>query len=168
MKLPTTAPASPQTLLAIYLNDHHAAAVGGLEVARRCRASNPDPPLSVDLDRLVEELIEDRRTLEDIMSLLGVARSGWKSTAAYLAEKAGRAKLNGQLTGYSPLSRLIELEGLWAAVAVKRNLWQHLERLAQRNPALSTVDFDELTARAERQAKVLEFHRLAAADAALP
>ena len=168
MKLPTAAPATPEALLAIYLNDHHAAAVGGLELARRTRASNTQPPLSVDLDRLIAELVEDRRTLEQIMSLLQVPRSAWKSTAAYLAEKAGRAKPNGQLTGYSPLSRVVELEGLALGVAAKRNLWQALAQLAQHTPQLASTDFDELIARADRQAKVLEFHRLAAVEAALP
>lgn len=168
MKLPTTAPATPHALLAIYLNDHHAAAVGGLELARRSRSSNTEPPLSADLDRLIAELVEDRRTLEQIMGLLQVPRSGWKSTAAFLAEKAGRAKLNGQLTGYSPLSRVIELEGLAVGVASKRNLWQSLAQLAQHTPELASIDFDELMARADRQAKVLEFHRLAATEAALP
>jgi predicted DNA-binding ribbon-helix-helix protein len=168
MKLPSTGPASPQTLLAIYLNDHYAGAIGALEVARRSRGSNTTPPLSVDLDRLIAELTDDRRALEQVMSLLGVARSGFKSTAAYLAEKAGRAKLNGQLTGYSPLSRVVELEGLALAVAHKRNLWQSLAQLAQRDDRLSTIDFDELIARADRQAKVLELQRLAATETALP
>ena len=168
MKLPTTSPATPETRLEIYLNDHHAAAIGGLELARRCRGSNTEPPLSVDLDRLIAELTDDRRALEQVMSVLGVPRSPWKSTAAFLAEKAGRAKLNGQLTGYSPLSRLLELEGLATAVTAKRHLWQNLVQLAQRHPSLSVVDFDELIARADRQTKVLEFHRLAAAEIALP
>jgi hypothetical protein len=168
MKLPSTAPATPDQLLAIYLNDHHAAAVGALEVARRCRSSNTQPPLSVDLDRLITELVEDRQTLERVMGLLGVARSGWKSTAAYLAEKAGRAKLNGQLTGYSPLSRVVELEGLTLAVTHKCHLWQALGQLAGHEPRLAEVDFDDLVARADRQAKVLEFHRLAATESALP
>ena len=168
MKLPTTAPATPEMLLGIYLNDHHAAAVGGLELARRCRSSNTEPPLSVDLDRLIAELVEDRRTLEQVMSAVRVSRSGWKSTAAFLAEKAGRVKLNGQLTGYSPLSRVVELEGLAAGVAARRSLWQALQQLAQHTPELAGFDFDELIARAERQAKVLEFHRLAATEVALP
>ena len=168
MKLPTTAPATPELLLAIYLNDHHAAAVGLIELARRSRSSNTEPPLSVDLDRFIAELVEDRRSLEQVMSALGVSRSGWKSTAAFLAEKAGRAKLNGQLTGYSPLSRVVELEGLAVGLAAKRGLWQALQQLAQHTPALSGIDFDELIARADRQAKVLEFHRLAATETALP
>ena len=168
MKLPTTAPATPELLLGIYLNDHHAAAVGVIELARRCRSSNTEPPLSVDLDRLIAELVEDRRSLEQVMAATGVSRSGWKSTAAFLAEKAGRAKLNGQLKGYSPLSRVVELEGIAIGVTSKHNLWQALQQLAQHTPALSDIDFDELIARAQRQAKVLEFHRLAATEAALP
>lgn len=168
MPLPTTGPASRQTLLSIYLNDHHAASVAVLALARRCRSSNTEPPLSVDLDRLIAELTDDREELERIMGLLRVPRSGWKQVAASLGEKAGRAKLNGQLTGYSDLSRLYELEALAVSVGAKRNLWESVSRLFGRHPRLGEVDFDALLARADRQAQVLEFHRLAAAEMALP
>ena len=48
------------------------------------------------------------------MDDLGVG-SRAKDGAAWVAEKLGRLKTNGQLTGYSPLSRLVELEAWpWA------------------------------------------------------
>lgn len=43
-----------------------------------------------------------------------------------VAEKLGRLKPNGQLHGYSPLSRVIELEGLYLGISGK------LPRLAAR------------------------------------
>ena len=41
----------------------------------------------------------------------------------WTGEKLGRLKLNGQLLGYSPLSRLIELEGLMLGIAGKLAMW---------------------------------------------
>jgi hypothetical protein len=166
MNLVTKGPAPRAMLLEIYLNDHHAGSVGGVELARRCRSSNPEPPLAPDLDRLITEVVQDRQTLEQVMRLLGVRRNPLKQAAAFAAEKAGRAKLNGQLTGYSDLSRLVELEGLALGVTGKRALWESLAQLADRR--LAAIDFDELLARADRQLKVLAQHRLAAAALAFP
>jgi len=42
------------------------------------------------------------------MEELGVSRSRLKPAGAWVLEKLGRVKLNGQLRGYSPLSRLLE------------------------------------------------------------
>ena len=42
-----------------------------------------------------------------------------KDAGGWLLEKAGRLKLNGQLKGYSPLPRLVELEGLALGVTAK-------------------------------------------------
>jgi hypothetical protein len=168
MKFIPTGPVRRGTLLSIYLNDHHAAVVGLIELARRCRTSNTEPPLSVDLDRLLAELGEDREALERAMQLLQVPRSGWKQSAAYLAEKAGRAKLNGQMTGYSDLSRVLELEGLCLGVAANRHVWETLEQLKSRNSRLDELDTDALRKRADRQRKVLDAHRRAAVDRAWP
>ena len=51
------------------------------------------------------------------------ARTTPKSAGAWTAEKFGRLKPNGQLTGYSPLSRLVELEGLKLGITGKLGLW---------------------------------------------
>lgn len=167
MKFIPTAPASSQTLLAIYLNDHLAGATAGVELARRCRQSNTEPPLSDDLDWLVEQLLEDRRSLQRAMSLLDVSRSPWKPPLAFLAEKAGRAKLNGQLTGYSPLSRVLELEGLLAGITAKLSLWRALGQVAEQDARLRGFGLDEMVKRAEEQREVVERHRRDAVAQAL-
>ena len=46
---------------------------------------------------------------------LGFGADKLKNVAAWGLEKVGRLKLNGELTGYSPLSRMVELEGLLTA-----------------------------------------------------
>jgi hypothetical protein len=82
-------------------------------------------------------------------------------------ERVGRLKLNGQLTGYSPLSRLVELEGLALGVTGKLSLWENLREAATEEPGLAGFDFDVLTARAHEQLDRLRAERLRAAHLAL-
>ena len=56
------------------------------------------------------------------MDRLGVAQGRLKPLAAVFGERLGRLKLNGRLWGYSPLSRLDELELLQIGVVGKRML----------------------------------------------
>ena len=154
-------------LLAIYLNDHLAGATVGVELARRSLRNNRDGELGTFLGRLSGELEEDRRALERAMAALGIARSPVKRAAAVAAERLGRLKLNGRLTGYSPLSRLLELEGLSIGIEGKLCLWRNLREAAGLAGRLEGVDLDDLIARAERQRAELEPHRLAAARRAL-
>ena len=69
------------------------------------------------LRRLAGEIEDDRRTLEGIVVELGFRESKAKEAVAWVGEKVGRLKLNGQIRGYSPLSRVLELEALAVGVA---------------------------------------------------
>jgi hypothetical protein len=149
-------------LLRIYLNDHLMGAVGGAELARRCLNNNRGTPLGAFLAQLLEEIVEDRETLRDLMARMEFPTDRLKVTAAALAEKAARLKLNGRILGYSDLSRLIELEGLCAGVALKLRLWRALKDIATSDPRLSATDFDALIERATAQLDGLERHRLEA------
>jgi hypothetical protein len=82
-----------ETRLSIYLNDHLAGATGVVNLAR--------------------EIDEDRSTLVTVMDRLSVGRDQLKLALAWGAERAGRLKLHGSLVGYSPLSRLEELEAVY-------------------------------------------------------
>jgi hypothetical protein len=150
--------------LAIYLQDHLAGATGGLELARRAAGSNEGTPVGDFLERLAAEIEEDRETLKDIMSSLDVDQDLVKNALGWGAEKLGRLKPNGQLTGYSPLSRLVELEGLHVGIEGKLSGFQSLraifgEEVAGRN-------LDGLISRAERQVEELAEYRLEAARVA--
>jgi hypothetical protein len=153
-------------LLGIYLNDHLAGAVVGLELAKRAETSNRGNDFGRFLGRLVEEIEEDRRTLERVTDRLGVRRSRVKPALALVLERLGRLKLNGRVTAYSPLSRVVELEGLMLGVTGKLGLWRALERLG--DPRLTEFDLHALAERAKRQQSELEAHRLRAAEIALP
>jgi hypothetical protein len=153
-------------LLSIYLNDHLAGAIAGGELAKRAAGANEGTPLGTFLARLQQEIDEDREALENLMDGLGIKKSAVKGAGAWLFEKAGRLKLNGQLTGYSDLSRLVELEGLSLGVEGKLSLWRSLHEVRDRYPALAFVDLEELIERAERQRGELEGFRRDAADTA--
>lgn len=148
-------------LLAIYLNDHLAGATGGVELARRARASNRGAKLGEALEGICTEIEADRATLERVMEQLNVKRNTAKVAGAWAAEKLGRLKLNGRLRGYSPLSRVIELEMLHIGVTGKIQLWQALEET--QSSRLAQFDLPGLTERAEAQRATIERLRLDAA-----
>jgi len=150
--------------LPIYLQDHFAGASFGVELARRAARENQGTDLGTFLaERLLPEIVEDRKTLRLLMEQLGLRPSGVKAAASSLAEKAGRLKLNGGLLRYSPLSRLLELEGLAAGIEGKYALWLSLHAVRDRDRRLANIDFEGLAQRARSQRERLEPFRLAAA-----
>jgi hypothetical protein len=155
-------PPPPDVLLAIYLNDHLAGATVGRDLARRSAASNRGTSYESFLSRLAEEIAEDRESLLAIMEALGVRVDRLKAAAAWGGEKLGRLKLNGQLRGYSPLSRVVELEGLVLGVYGKRALWITLDELAGERPVLVADEVVGLRRRAESQLEELHTHRIQA------
>jgi hypothetical protein len=75
--------------------------------------------------------------------------------------------LNGRLLGYSPLSRLIELELLELGVHGKLALWRSLQRLGRDELASRDLGLAALVSRAEHQLEQIEAHRLRATTDAL-
>jgi hypothetical protein len=156
-------PPTPGRLLEIYLADHLAASTAGVALARRTAQSNAGTALGDVLRRLSIEIEDDRRTLQAIVAELGFRESKAKDTLAWVGEKVARLKLNGQLRGYSPLSRILELEALSVGVAGKLAMWQSLESVPDLSEQLSGFDLDQLTERARRQQAEIEEQRTTAA-----
>lgn len=154
-------------LLAIYLNDHLAGSVVGVELAKRTLDNNRGTEYEAFLAQLLADIEEDRAALEAIIERSGIPRSPVKPGLAWASEKVGRLKLNGALTGYSPLSRLIELEGLRLGVEGKRCLWRSLRTARPEGAAVTDEELDELISRAEAQIEAVEEHRVKAAQVAL-
>src|SRR5262249_45430490 len=133
--------------LTIYLHDHLAGATAGIELARRAARENRGSEYGAFLGELAEEIAEDRATLAAIAVRLGAGRDELKNALAWTGEKLGRLKLNGRLTGYAPLSRVIELEGLMIGVQAKLGLWQALHEVAGEHEALDAAELHRLMAR---------------------
>jgi hypothetical protein len=159
--------ADADRFLAIYLNDHLAGATLGVELARRLRSANKsDAEMGPPLTQICAEVEADRDTLVRLMEQLEVSRDPVKPVLAKLAERLGRLKLNGRIRGYSPLSRVLELELLSGLVGGKMQLWNALEQSF--GESLDGFDFHDLAARADSQGQRLEDLHLAAAQRALP
>jgi hypothetical protein len=150
--------------LSVYLNDHLAGATGGRELAKRAAASNEDSEYGPFLAELEHEIAEDRASLIRIMERFDVKQDRLKTTGAYIGEKLGRLKPNAQLTGYSPLSRVVELEFLVLGVTGKLGLWRSLLAVADDDERLDPQELTVLAERAERQRDELEPHRLRAVE----
>ena len=146
--------------LSIYLNDHLAAFTALRAVAARSRRSNPGTPLGDYLRQVETEIGQARLTLVRLMDDLGVRRDPVKGAAAWFAERAGRLKLNGHLIRYSPLSRVLELEGLIAGAEIEARTWETLGPLGGR-------DHSDLLERCERRKEELVRHHRDAARIAL-
>ena len=152
--------------LSIYLNDHLEGAVAGVELAKRAANNNKGNEFGAFLERLSDEIERDRTALVSLMNELGIAQNVLKDAAAWLGEKVGRLKLNGQLVGYSPLSRLVELDGLALGITGKLALWRSLQEAELPEVEATGIDLAELERRARNQRDELEDFRLRAADAA--
>lgn len=157
---------SAEKYLRIYLNDHSAGALAGIEVARRCLNNNQESSLGDYLTTFISEVEEDRGELLRLMDALGFPRDRLKESMGWTAEKLGRLKLNGHLTHYSDLSRVVELEGLIIGVTGKLSLWRNLKSIADTDPRIAVVDLDRLEKRAEHQREELDNHKLEAATRA--
>ena len=100
-----------------------------------------------------------------MVSQFGFTSSPPKEIIASALEKVGRLKRNGQLRGYSPLSRVLELEALSVGIAGKLVLWQSLQGLPL-TERLRRIDLEDLIERARRQREEVEEHRQQAASQA--
>jgi hypothetical protein len=159
--------ADAQTRLATYLNDHLGGSATGRELARRTLASNRGNEYGVTLEDVVRQVEEDVQALLDLMTRLGVRPDRVKEALGWTAEKLGRLKLNGQLLGYSPLSRLVELEGLALGISGKLAMWQALRLALGDEPRLEGFDLQRLIERAQKQRQTVERLRRRAAVEAL-
>jgi hypothetical protein len=159
----------PTTLtdyLETYLQDHRAGAEMGSDLARRMHESNEGTQYEEFLAHIADEIEEDVSSLEQIMDRLDVDRSAIKTATAKVGEKVARLKPNNQLTGYSPLSRVLEFEGLRSGVQGKLALWDSLMEVAPFDDRLDAEEIAQLIIRAESQLKGLRVHhRLAAREA---
>jgi hypothetical protein len=151
-------------LLRIYVNDHRAASAGGVALAARTARNNHGTELSADLRWLHAQLVEDADALVAVAERLVIPENPFKRALARVGEAVGRLKLNGWIVGYSPLSRLLEVEMLLAGIDAKRSLWRALDAAAL--PELHDIDLDRLINRASEQRERLVPHHDRAAAAA--
>ena len=144
-----------QHLLATYLNEHLLGSTVGLDLFRRVAGSHRGTELGAEVQRLADEVEADRNALLGIMRDLDVTPSKLRVAAGHVAERLGRLKPNGTLLSRSPLTDIIEVEGLRVAVLAKTAGWEVLREASAHEPRLSRRQIDEMYDRAQDQAKRL-------------
>jgi len=139
-------------LLAIYLTDHLAGAAAGSRRMQRLAEAERSAPDADALRRVATGVESDRAALMDMMRSEGIEPRRYKMALARAVEMAGLLKTNGRIFERSPLSSVVELEGLRMGVVAKQCLWHSL-----RGTELSArYDFSALLERAEQQLEVLD------------
>lgn len=128
------APHIPDTidakLLGLYLSDHLSGATAGLGRIQRMAKDFTDTPVHAELVGVAAEIRRERELLLGLIHELGIRQRPHRQAAAWLAEHAGRLKLNGRLLSRSPMTLVLEAELMRAAILAKIGGWQTLEELA--------------------------------------
>jgi hypothetical protein len=150
-----------QENLVSYLKDHLAGSVAGVELVTHLRDAATEAQLRDFLSHLKTEIEADQAELKFILQSLNADGGEVRKAMAWMTEKASWTKMAMAGTDENGLGILEGLEALLLGITGKRALWQAL--------ALTnlTGDFPRLQRRAEKQLESVEFHRLAAANAAL-
>ena len=142
-------------LLSLYLSDHLTGATAGRSRIERMAGAYGEGELGPDLRRLAAQIGEEHTLLQDLIGELGLSRRPHRQALAWLAEHAGRLKLNKRLLSTSPLTVVLELELMRTAVVGKLGGWQTLVELAPELD-LDRSRFETLVERAKDQAATLE------------
>jgi len=148
--------------LRIYLGDHLAVMRGGRALVSRMQGGGGGDIAGL-LAEAARELDRGDALVTAFLRQIGASRPWVKVGAATVAERVGRLKLNGRLLRPSPLSPLVELEGLGTCLAATAAMWRALG-------AADVAAPDLVEARAEsceRLVLEVERQRLAAARRAL-
>lgn len=151
--------------LHIYLEDHLALMVGESELIERCHGSNQDSELGRFLAELQGHVAKQKTSVEEVLRRMGHENSvpgRLKQGAAWFAEKLGRLKLNDSLLEYSDLSRVVELEGLLAAIQERVALWTSLDAVMNSDSRFGEFDFASMREQSEQQLEELKVHHRSA------
>jgi hypothetical protein len=151
----------------VYLNDHLAGAMLGSDLAEQIRAQNHGSALGELMESLAPQIEQDRQTLIDLMQQLGSSKNPVKQAAAWIAEKASRAKFSGMTSGEAELGTFMALETLTLGVRGKACMWKALKQVANQHAPIASMNLDDLIDRAHTQQDALERERLAAGTRAL-
>lgn len=144
--------------LLVYLHDHLAGAVFGVELVEALSHDHRANELGRQAAAWEIEIKADQATLREIVERLGATPGTVKDVISWIAEKATRLKLRRQSHG--DLGTLETLETLALGILGKEKLWRALQTAAAGDPRLAGIDFIALGERAREQHQAVEAHRL--------
>ena len=167
--------ADPRDRFVIYVNDHRGLLIAEAELAKRSHRSNCDNGGDSELVTLLASIVaqnaDDAACLDDLLIVAGGRANPLKTFAARIGERFGRLKLNGQLSGYSPLSQVVEIEALLASSSIRRTMWDSVASVADQlvfdggNATIATDARRRSESAALHCDLLIKHHRTAAHDA---
>lgn len=131
-----------------YLEDHHAGATGGAELAASLAEHNTQYEV---LATVARDITEDRDTLVRLMGQFGTEGSTVKQAGALFMEKIGASSFEGGSEANQSHTFLRQIELLRMGVHGKLCLWQTLDGISDADERLGNFNFERLAARAETQ-----------------
>lgn len=143
--------------LSVYLQDHLAGAVFGVELVEALSQDTTSPGLAAEAAHWEREIKADQATLRGILDRLDASPGTVKEVISWIAEKATSLKLRRQ--SHSKLGTLETLETLALGILGKQKLWISLETAAAGEVRLSGIDFRSLQERARVQHEAVEKRR---------
>ncbi|WP_445154893.1 hypothetical protein ACTWLI_01105 [Arthrobacter sp. Hor0625] len=144
-----------EKLLGLYLSDHLTGSTAGLGRIERMARDFTDTPVHADIASVADEIRRERELLLGLIKDLGIRQRPHRQAAAWLAEHAGRLKLNGRLVNRSPMTLVLETELMRGAILAKIGGWQTLEKLAP-ELGLDAATFTRLAADGRAQIEALD------------
>lgn len=150
--------------LTAYLNDHLAGSVAAIELIDDLISALDDETLKTFLADLKREIQADQKVLEQLIGRADENESVTRKAAAWVSEKAARAKFQiaGEKIGELGLVQALEILAL--GVRGKELLWRALQNSG--HVPTPDVDLSKLEQRAVEQQERVEAKRIAAARAA--
>jgi hypothetical protein len=138
-------------LMGVYCNDHLAASTGGIELVSRMLGRRRGTAYEQPLEKLLDELREERTALRETMSRLSLPVRQYKQVASWVGEKLTRVMPNGRLLARSPLTDLVEFEFIATAVLAKRAGFETLREVAEIDRRIDGALMERLINQADRQ-----------------
>lgn len=151
--------------LGIYLNDHLAGSVAGLEAMEHLSDTQKDTPLGRVMDALLQRANNDQKVLRELLVFIDVPERTTIGTLAWIGEKVSRLKLGSDSDSSNSLMLFEAIEALTLGFYGRRALWHVLAAIS--GALASRFDFPALARQVEADLDVLEQFRLEAAGQAL-
>lgn len=153
----------PDDLRTVYLDDHAALAAAADALLGRMLGAGAHAARRDLLQRVRDDVRDDAARMAELLRRMDARPSRVKGLAVRVGERVGRLKPNGRLRSPSPLSPLVELEGLALLLGGQRAAWSALEAAG----GADAPDHARRAARMEARIGEVEGARLAAAAAPL-
>lgn len=152
--------------LALYLNDHLAGSVAGLNLMDSLAAQTEGTALATRLRALADQVREDQQLVREVLDRLGAGERRLNQAAAWMTEKVSEGRL--ALTGRNhPALAVFEgLESIALGLQGKLALFRALAEIESHDTRLTGFPFAERAVRTATEHAMIEQERLAVAHEA--